>query len=309
MIDRFNNSDRSQATEEGFPIEIRQLQSFKAVVDRNGFTKAAHALQYSQASITAHIQQLEDELGAPLFDRIGKQIVLTPVGQELYACAAELLAAYAKIKSISPNGTDVKGEIRIGASETMTVFRLGPALARFKKLYPEVAVSLLHDRCPTLREKLHSGELDFAVTLEPKFGDPQLVTEVISEERLVFVAERSHPAETIEQAGGDCFIFTEKNDSLRRFAEGVLAKMGIAVSSHLEFSSMEAIKQCVASGLGVSLIPYVSAEGLLRDNRVRVLKAPGEEEMILYGQLHYHRNKWLSKAHRKFIEMVLNVKE
>jgi DNA-binding transcriptional LysR family regulator len=285
-------------------IEIRQLQTFKTVAELSSFTKAAQTLQYSQASITSHIQQLEDEIGLPLFDRLGKQIQLTMVGQELYLYAVELLAVYSKIQHISSDDTTMKGEIRIGAAESVTVYKLGSILSEYKKNYPKVTFSLINDDCLPLRERLHTGEIDIAITLEPKVNDPQLITETWSEEPLVFVGERNHSFKTIEEATGECIIFSPKKCALRQFFEGYLIGKGIRTHNHLEFTSMEAIKQCVVSGLGVSMLPLLSAEELLRDKKMKVIESSSENPMF-FAQVSYHKNKWLSKAHRKFIEMVL----
>lgn len=270
----------------------------------NSFTKAAHALQYSQATITSHIQQLEDEIGGPLFDRLGKKIQLTTVGQELYPYVLELLTTYSKIKYISSDDHTLKAEIRIGASETLTVYKLVSVLAQYKKSYPEVTFHLINDNCLPLRKRLHSGELDIAITLEPKVTDPNLTIEICSKEPLVFVGRSNHSIKTIEEANGQCILFSEKNCSLRRFFEGYLVGKGINTSNHLEFSSMEAIKQSVVSGLGISLLPYISVESLLREQKVEMI-ASSEDNLLFYSQVAYHKNKWLSQAHRKFIEMVL----
>lgn len=261
-------------------------------------------MQYSQATITAHIQQLEDELGSPLFDRLGKKIQLTAVGLELYQHVVELLTTYAKIKHLSSDDTALKGELRIGASETVTVYRLAPVLSVFKRQYPDVTISLINDNCLPLRERLHTGELDIAITLEPKVSDPQLAVEVCSKEPLVFVKGFDHPVRTLEEANGECMIFSEKNCSLRRFFEGYLVEKGIDAGNHLEFTSMEAMKQCVANGLGISLMPYVSVEALLRDRKMKVIES-SDRGLAFYMQLCYHKNKWLSKAHQKFMELVL----
>ncbi len=275
------------------------------MVEQNSFTKAAQVLQYSQATITSHIQQLEDEIGMPLFDRLGKKIQLTSVGHELYGYVLELLSSYEKIRHISSDEHTVRGELRIGASETMTVFKLAPVLAAYKNRYPEVTVSLLNDNCIPLRERLHTGELDIAITLEPVVDDPQLSTEVCSEERLVFVGGNQLAIRSIEEADGECIIFSEKNCSLRRFFEQVLVEKGIRTQNHLEFTSMEAMKQCVASGLGISLMPYISVEALLQDGRMKIIESADDEHLMFFAQISYHKNKWLSKAHQKFIEMLL----
>ncbi len=270
----------------------------------NSFTKAAQALQYSQATITSHIQQLEDEIGMPLFDRLGKKIQLTSVGHEMYPYVVELLSSYSKIKHLSSDDQTLKGELRIGASETITVYRLASVLSQFKRMYPEVTVSLINDNCLPLRERLHAGELDIAITLEPKVLDPQLSVEICSDEPLVFVEGFTHSAKTLKEASGECIIFSEKNCSLRRFFESLLIEQGISTSNHLEFTSMEAMKQCVANGLGISLMPYISVKALLQEQKMKVIEFP-DKDLMFYAQISYHKNKWLSKAHKKFIEMVL----
>jgi DNA-binding transcriptional LysR family regulator len=235
---------------------------------------------------------------------LGKKIQLTTVGEELFPYVAELLSAYSKIKHVTSNELMMKGELRIGASETMTVYKLGSVLTNYKKSYPGVTISLINDNCIPLRERLYSGELDIAITLEPKLSDPNLTTEVFSEEPLVFVGASNHPIKAIGEANSECIIFSEKNCSLRRLFEGYLVGKGIDTRNQLEFSSMEAMKQCVVSGLGISLMPHISVEGLLRDQKMKEIESPGEN-LKFYAQLSYHKNKWLSKAHRKFIEMVL----
>lgn len=288
-------------------MDIRQFQTFKAVVDFNSFTKAAQALQYSQATITSHIQQLEEGMGVPLFDRLGKKIQLTAYGRELYNYVEELLVAYAKIKDISANEQSLQGELRIGASETITIYRLGDILSTYRTSYPGVNISFVMDDCIRLREKLHEGLLDIVITLEPKFDDPNLVVEPFSTERMVFIGGRDHSLANIEEAREECMILSGENCALRRFFIRFLEAKGIAPVHQLEFSSMEAIKQCVVNGLGVSLMPFISVESLLDEQKVKMI--PCDEPLFFYAQIVYHKNKWLSRAHKKFIELMLESRD
>ncbi|RJE85111.1 LysR family transcriptional regulator [Paenibacillus sp. 1011MAR3C5] len=284
-------------------MDIRQFQTFKSAADLGSFTKAAQALQYSQATITSHIQQLEGEIGYPLFDRLGKRIALTVAGKELYPYVMELLTAYAKIKHISEDNHTVRGELRVGASETMTVYKLGPVLSQFKRHYPDVTLSLINDNCMPLREMLHTGELDVAITLEPIVEDPQLIAIPFLETPLVFVGGIHLATRSIVELMDECIIFSEKNCSLRRAFESYMEGKAWALSSHMEFTSMEAMKQCIVSGLGISLMPHMSVEGLLRSKDMAVLRT--DDELTFYGQVCYHKNKWISRAHRTFIDTVL----
>jgi DNA-binding transcriptional LysR family regulator len=286
-------------------MELRQFQTFKTVVDLNSFTKAAQALQYSPATITSHIQQLEEEMGAPLFDRLGKTIQLTSVGRELVPFVEELLLAYDKIKYMAAGDQTLKGELRVGASETMMIaHKLGSVLATYKRLYPEVNLSFVDDDCLNLRRRIHAGELDIAIVLEPMVTDPQLVIEVFSEEPLVFIGGPDAGITRIEEADGECIVFSGKNCALRRYFEAFLMRKGIDTANSLEFSSMGAIKQCVMNGVGISLMPRIRVESLLREQKVKQLTSE-EGEPLFYAQLIYHRNKWLSPAHQRFIACML----
>ena len=186
----------------------------------------------------------------------------------------------------------------------MTIYKIGAVISMYKKIYPDVTFSLINDYCHLLRERLHLGELDIAITLEPKVSDPQLTTTILSEEQLVFVGEINHTIPTIEEADGECIIFSANPCELRHFFEGYLIENEISTNNNLEFTSMEAMKQCVVSGLGISLMPHISVDALLQEDKMKIIKS-STVNPTFYAQISYHRNKWLSKAHEKFIEMVL----
>lgn len=290
-------------------MDIKQLQTFKTIVELNSFTKAASRLGYAQSSITAHIQMIEDELGTPVFERLGKTIAVTSAGRQLYDYTIELLSIYSKIKSISAGSQDIKGDLRLGSSETFTVYRLGTILFKYKEKFPNVNITLINDNCEQLKKRLFTGELDIAFTLEPKVKEQDLELTVLTEEPLVFVKSHNYKSLNIGneercKSKEECMIFTEKNCSLRKFFESYLTRNNIAVKSTLVFSSMETIKQCVASGLGISLLPLVSARSLIEDNKVMVMD-DYDMNLKLYGQMVYHKDKWISPAMREFINLTI----
>lgn len=252
---------------------------------------------------------LEEELQAPLFDRYGKKLVLTQIGKEIYPFIIELLETYEKIKSVPVAHEKLFGKLKIGASETVTVFRLHPVLAKFKKLYPNVDVILVNDNCPNLRERVLLGELDIAIVLEPEVEDEELVIYKLIEEPLVFISGKESTVNFIgesenERLNQECFIFSEGDCSLRNSYRNYLRKKKIFPKNTLELSSMEAIKQCVASGLGISLMPHVSASKLIDEGLV--MRVECEKGLDLhFTQMVYYRKKWISSALQIFIDEVV----
>ncbi len=290
-------------------MEVRQLQTFRTVVETGSFTMAAAQLKYAQSTITAHIQMLEEELGGPVFDRLGRRTVLTDIGRALYPHAVEILEAFEKIRCIPLERQAIRGKLHIGASETLTVYRLGPLLAAYTKRCPDVKLSLINNNCAKMREMLHLGELDMAFVLEPPVKDPDLAVHVSWEEPIVFIGGPDCSIESIssqqsERIGRQCIIFTEDHCSLRLVFENYLKQQAISPGHTLELSSMEAIKQCVASGLGISLMPLVSTQSWLNEKRLMQIQCDGAG-LSLSVQLLSHKSKWISPAQRVFMEMVL----
>ena len=114
-------------------MEIRHLITFEKVVELGSFTNAADYLGYTQSTITTHIQELEKSIGTKLFDRVGRKNILTLGGQELIKYTKELLQIIDKINNISIDD-EIKGEIKIGAPESITVYMLQPILKEYKKI-------------------------------------------------------------------------------------------------------------------------------------------------------------------------------
>lgn len=287
-------------------MEIRKFQTFKKVVELKSFSKAAESLYYGKSTVSEHIQSLERKIGAPLFDRLGKTISVTDTGNELYKYVVELLNTYEMIKNISVEKVDVKGELNIGVSESLVIYRLNSALAQFNQAYPNVNLKIISDNCSKLREKIYAGELDLIITLEPQTNFEDLTTHKISEETLVFISGKESDIKNITNEYKDniekkCFIFTEKECSLRQFFQNYLYNIKISPSRTLEFSSIEAIKQCVVSNLGISLLPEFCVEDLIAAKKVKVIKYKGEK-IKFSTQMSYHKNKWLSPLLAEFIK-------
>lgn len=291
-------------------MEIRKLKTFKKVVEFKSFSKAAKELNYGQSTVTEHVQSLEREIGAALFDRLGKKISVTSVGEELYGYVVELLDTYNKIKNISADKEILNGHISIGVSESIIVYRLQPVLSKFREKYPKVNITLISDNCLRLKEKLYKGQVDLNLTLEPDVSSKDLVVNKTNEEPLVFISGGENnldkiSAENKDEVNKECFIFTEKECAIRNFLENYLYNKGISPKSTLEFSNTEAIKQCVVSNLGISLLPLMCVEDLIKDKKVRRI---GEDEEIKFLiQLSYHKNKWLSPLLKEFMKYSLEM--
>lgn len=290
-------------------MEIRHLQTFITIVELDGFTKAAEHLGYAQSTITSHIQILEGEMGATLFDRLGKKIVLTNVGKELVPYAKQMLDVYKEIKNITSEQKGVFGDLIIGAGESLTIYRLGKILKEYKKSFPNVNIFLKDSICSDLRSKLYSGELDIILTIEPEIMDTNFIVKNLKDECMVIIGAPDSDLEFLSrnfegEAARESIIFSGKGCSFRTTLENYLQQKKITYKNPLEFSSIEAIKKCVMNGLGISLLPYYAVRNEIKEGKLKMIEVTGPFGKFR-TQLAYHKNKSISLPMSKLIEITL----
>ena len=290
-------------------MEIRHLQTFITIAELGSFTKAAAYLGYAQSTITAHIQILENELGENLFDRLGKKIVVTNMGKELVPYATQMLDIYKEIKNITSDSKSVSGDLVIGAGESLSVYRLGKILKEYKKNFPKVNIILKNSTCSDLRRRLYAGEMDIVFTIEPEIIDKDLTVQKLKDEVMVVIGEPNSDLEFLNnnydnQEARENIIFSEKGCSIRISFENYLKNKKIKYFNPLEFSSVEATKKCVMNGLGISILPLYAVKNEVKEGNIKILelKEPFEKYST---QLSYHKDKRISLAMSKFIEITL----
>src|SRR5260221_14752535 len=171
-------------------MDLVELRIFKAVAEQGGITKAAAALHRVQSNVTTRVQQLERRLGAKLFHRQGRKLVLSAEGKVLLAYADRLLRlsseAQAALKGHAPHGL-----FRLGALESTAATRLPPILARYHRGYPAVRLELVTGTSGALVDRVLRGEIEAAFVAEP-FADKNLETQHAFTEELVLITPKGH---------------------------------------------------------------------------------------------------------------------
>ncbi|MFR4026575.1 MAG: LysR substrate-binding domain-containing protein [Alistipes indistinctus] len=176
-----------------------RLKVFKTVADRLSFTKAAAELLISQPAVTKQINELERLLGKPLFLRHGNRISLTDDGVRLLEYANRILALYGELRDafVEEQGA-FSGEIRLGASTTLSQYVLPGLLAKFRKLYPDVRVTLFNGNTEQIERQIADGKLDFGM-IEGTASNPALHYELFMDDELVLVTSASNTSFTREE--------------------------------------------------------------------------------------------------------------
>ena len=240
-------------------VTLRQLRTFKTVADLTSFSLAAQRLKLSQPSVSYQVKELEETLGLPLLDRLGKRVQLTEAGTVLYGYARRMLDVLDEATIAIEEMRGIKrGSLRVGASTTVGIYLLPAALGAFKKLHPGLVISLEIGTRARVQEQVLRNELDLAV-VGPALKDPELAIIPFLSDELVVVAPAGHPlAEerglTLKDLAGQPFIMREASSGSRWSLEKAARKSGAKLSVAMELGSNGAIKHAVESGLGLAVI-------------------------------------------------------
>ncbi|MEH7181002.1 LysR family transcriptional regulator [Neobacillus vireti] len=290
-------------------MEIRHFVTFNKVIEMGSFTQAAEHLGYTQSTVTSHIQALEEYLGAPLFDRLGRKVKLTEIGKKLLPYTQEILDTYGKIESITSDEKDIRGTLKIAAPESLTVYRLEPILRDYRKNFPNVSIRLSNASCGDNKRAIVDGSADVAFVMLPLFEDSDLVIHPLRNEPIVLVGSPDCPLNSLpksyeNQKLSECLITNEKEGSYRRIFEEFLRERGIVPSNIMELWSIEAIKRSVMSGLGIAYLPLMAVQDEIKEGKLKIIPCEADLKQI-YSQVVYHKNKWVFPALSSFIDITL----
>ena len=291
-------------------MELRNLQSFLRVAELGNFTKAASQLGYSQAAVTVHIKQLEEELGAPLFERLGNNISLTPIGIKLIDYANQIQQINANINNLSStNPRDLQGILRLGAIESVSTFILVPVLTEFRKEYPHINIDIQVGYRDHLFESLKKNEADLIFTIGTKDA-PEHCTEIFNlQESVSFFASPDHPLagkEISVKELFDCpFILTGRDSFLERELFRLADSCHATIDSFIRSSSTSTIINLVQSNLGISFLGNSNLTPYQTGHTLACLKVK-DYSFSYYITAYRNRKKWISPQMDGFIRTLLN---
>lgn len=144
-------------------MDTKYLRTLKAILETGSFQKAALKLNYSQSTVTFHIQQLEQEFSLKLFDKIGRKMVLTQAGQELLPHIEAILQEVEWIQNYEKNLSEMNGTLRIGMPDSLLCYKMQPLLNAFKKEAPNIHLIIQSLNCYAIRESVISGGIDMGI--------------------------------------------------------------------------------------------------------------------------------------------------
>ena len=239
-------------------ISMRQLQVFESVGRLCSFTGAAHELHLTQPTVSMQIKKLEDDIGVPLTEQIGKKISLTEAGQELLSASREILLTLSRYEMIVDDQKGLRtGHLRLAVVSTANYFA-PRILGYFYQAYPGIKVSLEVANRTQILERMNNNLDDLYLIGEPPKSS-ELEFKPYLDNPMVVVAPVNHPLAKkkripITELADEYFIMREKGSGTRIAAEERFAKAGVEMKIRLELGNNESIKQGISGGLGLAVL-------------------------------------------------------
>ena len=290
-------------------MEFRNIYSFLRAAELGSFTKAAQELGYAQSTITTQIQQLESELGFPLFEHIGRRIDLTVHGREVIRYANQILHIQEQILDLHHTApADIHGTLRIGIVESIMHSTLLATIKTYQERFPNVQIQIFHAVTAPLFEMLRRNEVDLVFTLGDLIDVPGCVCACRHQVHTVFVSSPEHPMAQQEQIPladvlAQPLILTGEITFLRRELAKIAFGCGIELNPIIQTESSSTILRLVAQNLGIAFLGEYMVRCPFYREEVTVLPVTGYS-LPFYTYIFYHKSKYLNPQMAGLIRII-----
>lgn len=288
-------------------MELRQFQTFVQAAQLQSFSRAAQQLGYSQSAVTVQIRLLEKELGTRLFDRMGKQVILTAQGRKFLEHANRVLYEVSRTRLSMHEDEELKNPLHIGTIESICTAKFSAIVSQFRKLHPQVRFQITVGTPEELIRMMEQDLLDMIYILDAPRWNENWVKAMEQAEPVVFVASpgflESHGLlgrKNLDDVLQEPFFLTEKNANYRQALDQHLAGCHRALSPVLEISDTAFIIQMLEQGHGLSFLPLFAVQQQIRDGKLAVIEVE-QVEISMYRQIFYHKNKFKTREMEAFI--------
>jgi DNA-binding transcriptional LysR family regulator len=272
-------------------MDLRQLEIIRAIADTGSFTAAGEKLHVSQSAISRQILLLEEELGEPVFHRIGRRIRITPAGESLLQLSHRVFQDLQEtVSTISDKRESLSGTMRLVGGMTVCLYVFPALLAEIRRIHPHLEMKVTVGSAERSIAMLRSGAGDLGMISLPVEAT-DLVSVPVLEEELLLITYPAHPLAkkksiTPADLDGQDFVLFETGSITRRLVESFFAREGVEADIIMETENVEIIKAMVRHGLGISIIPSQAAASEIRSGQLFCSRIAGHSLVRQTGWLY-----------------------
>lgn len=289
-------------------MEFGQIETFLAIAQEGGFSRAAEKLGRTQPALSISIKRLEEELGEALFERSSRGGTLTGAGQLFLAHAQSLMNQRAEVVEAFKERRGLQqGNLSIGANESTSLYLLPPLLLEYRKRHPEIRIRVHRAVSERIPQEVLERNLDFGfLSYDPV--TPDLKAVVVHRDHMVMVVPKGHrlaKSESVglQELGQESFLAHNARTPARDSVVRAFAEAGVPLRITMELSSLSTICDFVGQGVGLAILPSLVVRECLASGSLVALQVPElQVEKVL--RMIYRRESYLSSAAQAFLELV-----
>jgi DNA-binding transcriptional LysR family regulator len=277
-------------------VDLRQLEILQAIAETGSFTACGRKLHVSQSAISRQILLLEEELGEPLFLRVGRQVRMTPAAESLVQLGQRVfLDVRETVGSITDRTRELRGTLRLSGGMTVCLYVFPPLLKHLRRVHPHLDVRLTVALAGKSVQEIRGGRVDAGLLTLP-VAETDLVTVPALREELLLVTAPTHqlakrkkvPA---RELAGLPFVLFEVGSATRKVIDNFFASQSIEPTIVMDTENVEIIKAMVKTGLGVGIVPYQAVAREVKAGQLFCARIDGHELVRETGWVYARANR------------------
>jgi DNA-binding transcriptional LysR family regulator len=277
-------------------MDLRQLEILQAIAETGSFTACGRKLHVSQSAISRQILLLEEELGEPLFLRVGRQVRMTPAAESLVQLGQRVfLDVRETVGAITDRTRDLRGTLRLSGGMTVCLYVFPPLLKRLRRVHPHLDVRLTVAMAGRSVQEIRGGRVDAGLLTLP-VEESDLVTVPVLREELLLVTTPTHPLArrrkvTPRDLDGQPFVLFEVGSATRKVIDQFFATEKIEPTIVMDTENVEIIKAMVKTGMGIGIVPYQAVAREVRAGQLFCARVEGHELVRETGWVYARANR------------------
>lgn len=286
-------------------MEIRNIESFLSIVQHKTFTKAAEELGYAQSTITMQIQQLEEELNAKLFDRIGRSVYLTSFGENFLFLAREMYNLSLEMKYLNNDPTAIRGTLRIGAIESFLLSEVDKVLIRFVEKYPNITLDIRTGSTMELYKGLSKNDFDIIFGIENEMFKNNFERIDFRSIEMSFMTKFSKNSKkmTLKEMEDKLFILTEDESYYNEKLIEIFNERNLNIKNTIHIQSVSAILNMIKENEVISFLPTYAATRYIEDKEISIIDTDLEQLTVKVNG-YVNKEKWKTPYLIYFIKLI-----
>lgn len=277
-------------------MDLRQLEILQTIAETGSFTACGRKLHVSQSAISRQILLLEEELGEPLFLRVGRQVRMTPAAEALVQLGQRVfLDVRETVGRITDRTRELRGTLRLSGGMTVCLYVFPPLLKHLRRVHPHLDVRLMVATAGRSVEEIRAGHVDAGLLTLP-VEESDLVTMPVLREELVLITTPTHPLArrkrvTPSDLAGEPFVLFEPGSGTRRVIDRFFLSENIEPNIVMDTENVEIIKAMVKTGLGIGMVPYMAVAREIRARQLFCTRIEGHELTRETGWVYARANR------------------